>query len=175
MILNFLRKLMEVLGRRRVITDRTGKVPYLIRYYLFLKNRTWFPFNVTLHKILVSDEPTLHDHPWNWGAYIISGGYWEHIPVRSQEGNVVGATQVWRGPGSYRYKKAEDLHWLELAKDKDGNEIPCVSLFYMGCKKKEWGFVRFVHGGNTGESWANAGYRWVHNETYLNERENNIG
>ena len=64
-------KIMDKLGRRRVITDRSGKVPYLIRYYLFLKERKNFPFNITLHKVLVSDEPVLHDHPWSWGALII--------------------------------------------------------------------------------------------------------
>jgi hypothetical protein len=169
--MTFLSKLMDVLGRRRVITDRTGKVPYLIRYYIFLKDRTWFPFNITLHTVLKSDEPTLHDHPWNWGSFIISGGYYEHIPIRSQEGHVVGATKVWRGPGEFRYRKAEDLHWLELAKDENGNEIPCTSLFYMGRKKKEWGFVSFVHA--TTKNWQDAGYRWVHNETYLNEKYKN--
>ena len=161
---------MDLLGRRRVITDRTGKIPYLIRYYLFLKERKNFPFNITLHKVLVSDEPTLHDHPWNWGAFIIKGGYWEHIPIISREGNVVGATKEWRGPGHIRFRKAEDLHWLELAKDDNGNEIPCTSLFFMGRKKKEWGFVRFVHA--TASNWTEAGYRWVHNETYLNEKYN---
>ena len=151
-------------GRKRVITDRSGKVPYLVRWYVFLKDRKNFPFNITLHKVLVSDEPTLHDHPWSWGALILKGGYWEHTP----EG------KFWRGPGNIRFRSAKDLHWLELAKDKDGNEIPCWSIFYMGRKEKEWGFVRFVYG-NSGNEWANAGYRWVHNEEYLNERENNIG
>jgi hypothetical protein len=47
---------------------------------VFLKDRKNFPFNITLHKVLVSDEPTLHDHPWSWGAFIIKGGYWEHTP-----------------------------------------------------------------------------------------------
>ena len=74
-MMTFLSKIMDKLGRRRVITDRDGKVPYLIRYYLFLKERKNFPFNITLHKVLVSDEPTLHDHPWSWGAIILSGGY----------------------------------------------------------------------------------------------------
>ena len=37
--MKYLSKLMQLLGRRRVITDRDGKVPYLIRYYLFLKER----------------------------------------------------------------------------------------------------------------------------------------
>ena len=169
--MTILSKLMDMLGRRRVITDRTGKIPYLIRYYVFLKDRKWFPFNITLHKVLVSDEPTLHDHPWNWGAFIIKGGYWEHIPIISREGNVVGATKEWRGPGSIRFRKADSLHWLELTKDEDGNNIPCTSLFFMGRKRKEWGFVRFVHA--TTANWKNAGYRWVHNETYLNEKYKN--
>jgi len=151
-------------NRKRVITDITGKVPYLIRWYIFLKDRKKFPFNITLHKVLVSDEPTLHDHPWNWGAFIIKGGYWEHIPVYNETtGGVVGSTRVWRGPGSIRFRKADDLHWLELEKDENGNEIPCWSLFFMGKKRKEWGFVDFV---------KHQGYRWIHNEKYLKEKFN---
>lgn len=164
--MTFLSKIMDKLGRRRVITDRDGKVPYLIRYYVFLKNRKHFPFNITLHKILVSDEPTLHDHPWKYATFIIAGGYWEHIPIHSKEGAVVGSTRVWRGPGHFRMRGADDLHWLELAKDADGNEIPCWSLFFMGRKVKEWGFVRFVHA-NKVENMEDAGYRWIHNEEYL--------
>ena len=95
--MKFLSKIFEKLGRRRVITDRSGKLPYLIRYYVFLKDRKNFPFNITVHKVLESDEPKLHDHPWNWGALIIKGGYWEHTP----EG------KFWRGPGHLRFKKAE--------------------------------------------------------------------
>ncbi len=132
--------------RKRIITDREGKVPYLIRYYLFLKDRKDFPFNITLHKILVSDEPTLHDHPWNWAALIIKGGYWEHTPKG----------KFWRGPGHFRYRPATDLHWLELAKDKDGKEIPCWSLFYMGKKEQDWGFL--VKG------------KMINNITYLNRK-----
>ena len=151
-------------NRKRVITDRTGQIPYLIRWYVFLKDRKDFPFNITLHKVLVSDEPTLHDHPWNWGAFIIKGGYWEHIPVYNETtGGVVGSTRVWRGPGSIRFRKADDLHWLELEKDENGNEIPCWSLFFMGKKRKEWGFVDFV---------KHQGYRWIHNEKYLKEKFN---
>ena len=137
-------KIMDKLGRRRVIRDRESKQPYLIRYYVFLKDRKKFPFNITVHKVLKSDKPVLHDHPWNWGAMIVSGGYWEHIPVISQEGNVVGSTKEWRGPGHIRFRKAKDLHWLELEKDPEGNEIPCTSIFFMGGKCKEWGFVDWV-------------------------------
>jgi len=132
--LNIFAKVMDKLGRRRVITERDSDVPYLIRYYLFLKNRKHFPFNITLHKVLVSDEPTLHDHPWGYATLILKGGYWEWIPLKSKEGNVVGSTRVWRGPGHFRIRNADDLHWLELEKDEDGNEIPCWSLFFMGKK-----------------------------------------
>jgi hypothetical protein len=166
MKMTFLSKIMDKLGRRRVITDRDGKVPYLIRYYLFLKERKRFPFNITLHKVLVSDEPTLHDHPWGYATFILKGGYWEHIPIISKEGAVVGSTRVWRGPGHFRKRSADDLHWLELEKDADGNEIPCWSLFFMGRKVKEWGFMRFVQVKDV-KKIHEAGYRWIHNEEYL--------
>jgi hypothetical protein len=156
--LNIFAKAMDKLGRRRVITERDSDVPYLIRYYLFLKNRKNFPFNITLHKVLVSDEPTLHDHPWGYATLILKGGYWEWIPVKSKEGAVVGSTRVWRGPGHFRVRSADDLHWLELEKDSNGNEIPCWSLFFMGRKQKEWGFMDHV---------KNKGFRWIHNEDYL--------
>ncbi len=117
--------------RKRIIYNRNNSQEYLIRYYLFLKDRKDFPFNVTLHKVMMSDEPILHSHPWNWGAIILKGGYWEHTP----EG------KYWRGPGSIRFRKAEDLHYLELAKDKNGNNIPCWSIFFMGKKVDTWGFL----------------------------------
>ena len=158
--------LLDKLGRKRTIYDREGKIPYLDRYYIFLKDRKNFPFNITLHKVLVSDEPTLHDHPWGYATFILKGGYWEHIPIHSQEGNVVGSTRVWRGPGHFRMRKADDLHWLELAKDPDGNEIPCWSLFFMGRKVKEWGFLPWRGGNSIDER----GYKWIHNEEYLSER-----
>jgi len=142
-MMTFLSKIMDKLGRRRVITDRDGKVPYLIRYYLFLKERKNFPFNITLHKVLVSDEPTLHDHPWSYATLILKGGYYENTPNG----------RFWRGPGHFRYRSASDLHYLELDKDADGNEIPCWSLFFMGRKAGAWGFIK--------------NGIWVHNKDYL--------
>ena len=38
-------------GRKRIIYNRDGTKEYLVRYYLFLKDRKRFPFNITLHKI----------------------------------------------------------------------------------------------------------------------------
>lgn len=160
-------KLLDRLGRKRTIYDREGTIPYLDRYYIFLKNRKNFPFNITLHKVMVSDEDVLHDHPWSYATLILKGGYYEHIPLYNDTtGNVVGSTRVWRGPGHFRFRKADDLHWLELAKDKDGKEIPCWSLFYMGRKEKEWGFLPF----NQSNELTERGYKWVHNEIYLEGR-----
>lgn len=159
-------KLLDKIGRKRTIYDRDGKIPYLDRYYVFLKDRNRFPFNITLHKVMVSDEPVLHDHPWGYATLILKGGYWEHIPLRNETtGGVVGSTRVWRGPGHFRIRSADDLHWLELEKDEAGNEIPCWSLFFMGKKKKEWGFLPYV---DTKD--MDRGYKWIHNEEYLNAR-----
>jgi len=159
-------KLLDKIGRKRTIYDRDGKIPYLDRYYVFLKDRNSFPFNITLHKVMVSDEPVLHDHPWGYATLILKGGYWEHIPLTNQTtGGVIGSTRVWRGPGHFRIRSADDLHWLELEKDEEGNEIPCWSLFFMGKKKKEWGFLPYV---DTKD--MDRGYKWIHNEEYLNAR-----
>ena len=129
--------------RKRVIRDRDSNKPYLVRWYLFLKDRKNFPFNITLHKVLVSDEPTLHDHPWSYATFIIKGGYYENTPNG----------RFWRGPGHFRYRSSDDLHYLELAKDADGNEIPCWSLFFMGKKATDWGFLK--------------NGIWIHNKDYL--------
>src|SRR6056300_885212 len=153
-------KLLDKIGRKRTIYDRDGKIPYLDRYYVFLKDRKRFPFNITLHKVMIGDQPVLHDHPWNYATLILKGGYWEHIPIRDKRNNAVtGTTRVWRGPGHFRYRTADDLHWLELEKDEEGNEIPCWSLFFMGRKQKQWGFLPLVS--------KSKGYRWINNEKFL--------
>ena len=88
-------------------------------------------------------NPTLHDRPWNWGAMILKGGYYEHIPYNETTGNVVGPQENGVVPGHVRFRKADDLHWLELKKDENGNEI-LVGASLWERKKKEWGFVDFV-------------------------------
>jgi len=125
-------KVMDRLGRRRVILDRTSEEPYLIRFYPLFRNRNGFPYNLTIHKIMKSDEDDLHDHPWSYGTLILKGGYYEHTP----EGT------FWRGPGHFRWSTGESLHRLELKKDEDGNDIPCWSCFIMGKRYREWGFIR---------------------------------
>jgi exopolyphosphatase/guanosine-5'-triphosphate,3'-diphosphate pyrophosphatase len=50
--------LLERIGRKRIVMDRESDEPYLERYYLFLKDRDRFPFNIFLHKFLKGDPFT---------------------------------------------------------------------------------------------------------------------
>jgi len=133
---------MNKLGRRRIIYDRISNEPYLERYYLFLKDRKNFPFNIFLHRFLKSDPDDLHDHPWEFRTIILYGGYWEY----TDNG------KFWRAPLTYRYAPANTFHRVEL----DENIPYCWTLFIPGKNFKEWGF-RTTMG-------------WLHNEIYLKNK-----
>ena len=149
-------KLLDKLGRKRIIMDRVNNEPYLERYYLFLKERDNFPFNIFLHKFLKDDPDDLHDHPWPYATLILKGGYYEWTPELDSNGVKVGETRHWRGPGHFRVQSADSFHRIELAKN-----ISCWTLFMPGPKTREWGFD--VNG------------FWIQHEQYLrsrNEKEN---
>ena len=118
-------KLLDRLGRKRIIMDRVSDEPYLERYYLFLKERDRFPFNIFLHKFLKGDPDDLHDHPWPYATLILRGGYWETTPKG----------RFWRGPGHFRISSADSYHRIELEPG-----ITCWTLFIPGSHRKEWGF-----------------------------------
>jgi len=132
-------------NRKRIILDRIGQQPYLERYYLFLKDRKWFPFNVFLHKFLQSDPDELHDHPWPYFTLILRGGYWETTPKG----------RFWRGPGHMRVNGPKSLHRVELEPG-----VCAWSLFFSGPKLREWGFI--VNG------------KWMHNEKYFEWRKQKV-
>ena len=119
-------KLLERLGRKRVILDRESQEPYLTRYYLFLKDRKWFPFNIFLHNFHKSDPDDLHDHPWPFVTIILKGGYWEHTPKG----------KFWRGAGTINWAGSKSLHRVELEPGLD-----TWTLFIPGPPVREWGFV----------------------------------
>jgi hypothetical protein len=135
--MSFFHTVMNKLGRYRLIPDRQTGEDYMHRYYLFLKDRTWFPFNITLHKIVRSDDPIMHDHPWSYMTIILKGGYWEHTPIFNNEGKMFAEFQTWRGPGSIIKRKAGEYHWLEL----DESVGSATTLFFMGRQQREWGFL----------------------------------
>jgi hypothetical protein len=144
-------KLLDKLGRRRIVMDRVNNEPYLERYYVFLKDRTWFPFNVFIHKFLKSDPDDVHDHPWPYATLILKGGYWEWIPQFNSLGQKIGELATWRGAGHFRICKANSFHRIEL----DPN-VTAWTLFMPGIKQREWGFL--------------SNGRWVQWEKYLSLR-----
>lgn len=137
--MNLLR-LLERVGRKRVIPDREGKEAYIERYYLLFPERSsktreqpgedWdYPFNVYLHHICQSDPQGLHDHPWKWASFILQGGYWEYTPQG----------KFWREVGSFRTGRAADLHRIEIDKELAGAET--WTLFFVGPRIRDWGFI----------------------------------
>lgn len=145
-------KLLEKLDRKRIVMDRVEDKPYLERYYLFLKDRKRFPFNVFLHHFLRSDPDDVHDHPWSYFTLILRGGYWEWVPQFNSLGQKVGEIAVWRKPGHFRFSRAASFHRIELDPDVD-----CWTLFCPGPQTKDWGFI--FKG------------KWVQWEQYLNIRK----
>lgn len=147
-------KLLEKLGRKRIVMDRQDNEPYLERYYLFLKDRKRFPFNIFLHHFLKGDPDDVHDHPWPYATLVIKGGYWEWKPVFDSEGKKCGEVSVWRAPGHFRICKAESYHRIELDPTVD-----CWTIFMPGPQKKEWGFL--------------VKNKWIHNDSYLKIKSTN--
>jgi hypothetical protein len=143
---------LDRLGRKRIVLDRVENEPYLERYYLFLRERERFPFNVFLHKFLKSDPDDVHDHPWPYATVILKGGYWEWIPHFDTVGRKTGEYQVWRGPGHFRISKANSFHRIELDPD-----ITAWTLFMPGRKCRDWGFM--------------VQNKWIQWEQYLKQRK----
>jgi len=129
------KKLMQRLGRHRIILDRASAEPYLERYYVFLRDRQQFPFNIFIHKFLKSDPDEVHDHPWSYFTLILRGGYYEWIPEFDSSGKKVGETRHWRGPGHFRRCSADSFHRIEL-----DPAVTAWTLFIPGSQKREWGF-----------------------------------
>lgn len=154
MFTKFFLKTLEKLGRKRIILDRQSQAPYLERYYLFLKDRKFFPFNIFLHKFLKSDPDDVHDHPWPYATLILKGGYYEWTPEFDEYGNMIGEGRHWRGPGHFRVCSANSFHRIELDPG-----ITAWTLFMPGPQTREWGFL--------------VDNIWVHQADYLSYKKCN--
>ena len=159
---------MDMAGRKRIIMDRSGTKQQMIRYYILFKERCHDNrFNIYIHKIMRSDEDDLHDNPWGYFTFILSGGYWEtvgdvEVNIDNDEIASFKTTQHWRGP--FYMQKVDDMHVhrLELKKDEDtGENISCWSLFIPFRKSRDWGFY-------TMES---NGFKWKSAEEYYRVNE----
>ena len=142
---------LERHDRKRIIMDRQCNEPLLTRYYLFLKDRKHFPFNIFLHKFHKGDPGDVHDHPWPYATLILKGGYYEWIPKFDGKGKKIGEERMWRGPGHFRLCRATSYHRIELCEG-----VTPWTLFMPGPHKREWGFL--------------VNNKWIHNEHYLEER-----
>jgi len=139
---------LEKQDRKRIIMDRQCNEPLLTRYYLFLKERKRFPFNVFLHKFHKGDPGDVHDHPWPYATLILKGGYYEWVPKFNSKKEMIGEIRHWRGPGHFRFCSANSYHRIEL---KEG--VTPWTLFIPGPQKQEWGFL--------------VENKWIHNDNYL--------
>lgn len=141
------------MDRRRIIMDRQSNEPYLERYYLFLKKRQYFPFNIFLHKFIKGDPDDVHDHPWPYATLILKGGYYEWIPEFDSQGNKTGEVKYWRGPGHFRLSRSTSYHRIEL---KDA--VTAWTLFMPGPHRREWGFL--------------VNNKWIRYDQYLEYKSN---
>lgn len=86
---------------------------------------------IYMHRWYTSDPDSLHDHPWDSVSVIIDTGYWEVTP----------AGRFWRKPGDITFRKATDLHRVELETAlKYPKAAHPLSLFITGPEVREWGF-----------------------------------
>lgn len=138
-------------GQFIIIKDRESKEDYLTRYYLHPRWLTLGLFRVVIHYFNRSDDDSaFHDHPWIfWGSKLLKGKYVEHTPKGSFR----------RIPGKMRFYTGWALHQIELDKHKNGKEKGVWTLFLMGPKIRDWGFI--------GESTRG---KWIHWETYLKDK-----
>jgi hypothetical protein len=125
---------IKVLGRSDIYI---GEDLYMRRWRI---GPDWF-FGLRLHHIVRGDaDRELHDHPFSFLSFILSGGYWEH----RQDGSL-----KWYGAGSILYRKAETLHRLDLGlttkrKLADVNDIalrPTWTFVIRGPIRRQWGFL----------------------------------
>jgi hypothetical protein len=150
-MLKLIAKFFTNIGRQRIIMDRESNEPYLERYYIFLKDRTWFPFNIFLHKFLKSDPDDVHDHPWPYATLILKGGYYEWTPQFNSNGEKIGEIAKWRAPGHFRFCSSTSYHRIEL-----DPLVECWTLFMPGPQRREWGFL--------------VNNKWIHNDEYIAQR-----
>lgn len=118
--------------------------PYMYRWWLTPWSRCyrgmdartrWQRFvtslpGIYLHRIVRSDDDrALHDHPWTNASLLLHGSYIEHTIAA---GGVHHRTRVRAGDLVLRGARA--AHRLEI------DSGPCWSLFFLGWRRREWGF-----------------------------------
>ena len=106
-------KLLEKLGRKKVVLDRgpshpkfKDAKPWMNRYYVLFRHRPkWFPFNILIHEMLDDDHGEgVHNHLFPFITIILRDGYWETL----EKG------KFWRSPGYIGFRSANTFHRVDL-------------------------------------------------------------
>ena len=130
-------RLLDLLGRKRVVLDRGPShpqyrkaKPWLARYYLLFRKRPrWFPFNIIVHEMLDNDHGDgVHNHQCPYLTITLKGGYWE----TTENGT------FWRGPGYIGFRKASDRHSLKIQEGKSA-----WTLLFVGPNKGSKQFAKY--------------------------------
>lgn len=122
---------------------RTGKPPEGTRWELYTQHlgnymHRWIfltPWgSLRLHHILRSDaDRHLHDHPFDFTSFLLSGGYIEVTPWQPPEGAPLARQQRYFPRFSIVRKRAEETHALVLTR-------PLWTFVITGPKRRRWGF-----------------------------------
>lgn len=134
-------KYLQLLDKR--VIERKEGMPYLVRWNLFGLGIDSALFSIKLHKIIVSDDECLHDHPWAYISVILKGGYTESSfadPGKAHKQHWIWSkksdqfiARKFHRPGSILMRPASWAHRLEVQK-------PCWTLVFTFKKIRTWGF-----------------------------------
>jgi len=92
-------------------------------------------FSICIHWILRSDKDRcLHDHPWSFISFVMSGEYFEYRKRK----DVVYPVVYTRSTGSIVYRSAKCLHRVQLPQHQIK---PVKTLVIMFWPKRKWGFM----------------------------------
>jgi len=113
-------------------------------------------FGLYLHRIGTPDSrPTLHDHPWNFTAFVLRGGYTERrLDPKTMR---VCARRV----RHVNRMRTHDFHAItELLR------VPTWTLVFVGRRARTWGYLEEI-------GWPNQHWMWTafdqhpHNDEFV--------
>lgn len=122
-------------GRFDIWKEIDGVNTLYLRRFRIIQTK-WFGLYV--HYIPMPDQDRhLHDHPWNFGVFLLNGGYVEEIPDPHDPAWETGTgstiTKI-RRRFTFRTQQAEQLHRIREI-------LPGTwTLFFRGNKRRHWGF-----------------------------------
>lgn len=110
-------------------------------------------FGLRIHRIMSSDVPVFHDHPWDFWSLILRTGYreitpdWSHGPTPAHitvsddyDGHMpvtyTHVLQQFHPPGTLLHRKATDWHYLQLRAGEEAWTLVLTSQ-----KRQGWGFL----------------------------------